>query len=417
MQLTQKQEKVIRDKARFKVLNWGRRSGKTTIFAYEALGTALTINNAHITYYAQTFTDARDIAWNIFLKVFGDIVVKKNETLLEITIRNLKGGESIIKLRGWESVYQSGKGRGTENHLLLCDEVAFCKEFIEFYEKVLEPTLLTTMGRAVFGSTPDGFNDFYELVGKAQTNQGWSYYHATSYDNPANSEAEIDRIKSQITDDRFSQEYMADFRKKEGLVYKEFRRERHVWNEESDRQPRNIINNIAGVDFGYTNPAAVIYIQKDFDGTYWVTSEWYKRGKNDVQIAEYVASCHFNDVYPDPESPSAISQMEKLGVHVKEVVKNKDSIKHGIDKIRALLLQNKLMIHSSCRNLILELETYSYPEKKINHNEDENPIKENDHALDALRYAIYMDEPVNTRLYALQQNKVMQNRANRHRGE
>lgn len=417
MNLHQKQEQVIRDKSRFKVLNWGRRSGKTTVFAYEALGTALTIDKAHITYYAQTFTDARDIAWNIFLDVFGEAVVKKNETLLEITVKNLKGGESVVKLRGWESVYQSGKGRGTENDLLLCDEVAFCKEFMEFYEKVLEPTLLTTVGRAIFASTPDGFNDFYELVGKAQTHQGWAYYHATSYDNPANKEEEIERIKSQIIPDRFAQEYMADFRKKEGLVYKEFKREKHIYNETSERQPRNIIKTIAGVDFGYTNPAAVITIQKDFDGTYWVSEEWYKRGKNDVQIADYVESSRLDEVYPDPESPSAIAEMEKRSINVREVVKNKDSIKHGIDKIRALFLQNKLFIHSSCKNLILELETYSYPEKKINHNEDENPIKENDHALDALRYALFMDEPSNFMHQLKQEHRIYQNRSRNRTGE
>ncbi len=393
MNLTAKQEQVIRDKARFKVLNWGRRSGKTTVFAYEAMGTALSIDGAHITYYAQTFTDARDIAWNIFLEVFGGAVLDKNETRLEITLLNKYGGHSFVKLRGWESVYQSGKGRGTENDLILADEVAFCKQFLYFFDTVLMPTLLTTKGRAVFASTPDGFNDFHTLVQRAQSTEGWAYYHATSYDNPANEPSEIERMKNSISTDQFAQEYLADFRKKEGLVYKEFRREVHVYNDQSQRQPRNIVETIAGVDFGFTNPAAVLTIEKDFDGTYFVTAEWYKRNKTDAQIAEYVAANHYNAVYPDPESPSAIAEMEKLSVNVKEVVKNKDSVKNGINRVRALLKQNKLFVHANCVNLIIELESYSYPERKPDHNEEENPIKENDHALDALRYALYMDEP------------------------
>ena len=163
MELNKPQSEVILNKSRYKVLNWGRRSGKTTLFAYEALGTALTIPNAKITYYAQTFGDARDIAWDIFLEVFGDAVLKKNETLLEIVVANLSGGTSKISLKGWESVVTSQKGRGTENDLLLVDEVAFCRGFNEYWETVLEPTLLTTNGRAVFGSTPNGFNDFYYL--------------------------------------------------------------------------------------------------------------------------------------------------------------------------------------------------------------------------------------------------------------
>lgn len=392
MQLTKKQEEVIRNKSRFKVLNWGRRSGKTTVFAYEALGTALTIPDAHITYYAQTFGDARDIAWNIFLEVFGEAVISKNESLLEIKVANLKGGTSLVSLKGWESVYQSGKGRGTENDLILADEVAFCRQFLEYYDKVLAPTLLTTKGRAVFGSTPNGFNDFHKLVSKATTMNGWWYSHATSYDNEHNAPEEIERIKTEIPEDRFAQEYLADFRKIEGLVYKEFRQDIHVYK---DEEPRNIISRIAGVDFGFTNPTAVLTILKDFDNSYWVESEWYERGRTDSEIASYVSVQGFNLVFPDPESPSAIEDMRKLGVNVQEVVKNKDSIKNGINRIRALLMQRKLHIHASCVNLINELETYRYPSKPNEKNEPENPIKENDHALDALRYAITMDEPEN----------------------
>ncbi len=417
MQLHLQQEKVILDKSRFKVLNWGRRSGKTTVFGYEALGTALTIKDAKVTYYAQTFGDARDIAWDIFLEVFGEAVIRKNETLLEITIRNLHGGESLVSLKGWESVYQSGKGRGTENDLILADEVAFCKMFMEYFDKVLAPTLLTTKGRAVFGSTPNGFNDFHKLTERARNTPDWSYSHATSYDNPANDEIEINRIKNEISEDRFAQEYMADFRRLEGLVYKEFKQAIHVFSDKTERQPRNIINTIAGVDFGFTNPTAVISIHKDFDGTYWVFHEWYKRGRTDIQVAEYIAGRRFNEVYPDPESPSAIAELEKLNVNCKEVVKNKDSIKNGINKIRSLFKKDKLFIHASCVNLINELETYSYPDKRPDHNEDENPIKENDHALDALRYALYMDEPEDTRFMERQQQRIYNNRANRHSGE
>jgi phage terminase large subunit len=41
----------------------------------------------------------------------------------------------------------------------------------------------------------------------------------------------------------------------------------------------------------------------------------------------------------------------------------------------------------------MELETYRYPDKKADQNEPEKPIKENDHLLDALRYAIYTNQP------------------------
>ena len=396
MQLTQKQAEVIQNKSRFKVLNWGRRSGKTTLLAYEALGTALTINNAKITYYAQTRDDARDISWDIFKEVFGDAVLKTNETLLELTIANLKGGTSRVSLKGWEAVVTGNKGRGTENNLILCDEVAYCRGFLPFYEKVLEPTLLTTGGRTVFSSTPNGFNDFYELSNKAQRSPDWMYSHATSYDNPHNPATELDKLRTEKTPDRFAQEYMADFRKQEGLVYKEFSRVTHVFKELPNVE---FVSTFGGHDFGTTNPCASITIKKDRDARYWITDEWYKTGMTDAQQADYVQALKWDKCYPDPESASGILEMKRRGINVREVVKNKDSVKNGINTIRELLMSNRLKIHESCTNLIWEFETYSYPEKRPNRNEDENPIKENDHALDSIRYALSMDNVLTTRKY------------------
>ncbi|MFA6897236.1 MAG: terminase large subunit [Patescibacteria group bacterium] len=392
MELTQKQEEAIRDKSRYKVLNWGRRSGKTTEFGYEALGTALSVNEAKITYYAQTFDDARTIAWDIFLQIFGPAVSKKNDSRLEITVKNIHGGYSKVSLKGWESVVTADKGRGSENDLLMCDEVAFCRGFLEKWDTVLEPTLLTTRGRAVFGSTPNGFNDFYTLHNTAQSDPEWYYSHATSYDNPANDIEWLDKKKSSMPEDRFAQEYMADFRKMEGLVYKEFSRNLHIFgDEELKRLEGETCEYIAGVDFGFTNPFACIAVKKDKRGVYWVVNEDYETGKTDAQIAEIVAARNFTKVYPDPENPGAIKELVNRQVNCCEVIKGDGSITSGVSKIRELLKQRRLKVHKSCINLIWEFETYHYPKKKAIGNEPEKPVKENDHALDALRYLILMD--------------------------
>jgi len=387
MNLTSKQSELIKNRSRFKVLNWGRRSGKTTEFAYEAFITAHKIPSAKITYYAQTFGDARDIAWDIFLEAFGDSVLKKNETLLEIIVQSNAGGTSKISLKGWESVVTSEKGRGTENDLLLIDEVAYCRGFRQYWDTVLEPTLLTTKGRAVFASTPNGFNDFYELSNQAQRDEDWFYSHATSYDNPFNDAALLNKKKEELPEDRFAQEYLADFRKQEGLVYKEFSRAIHLYNEE----PINEEIYLGGVDFGYVNPAGIVSVKKDKRGVYWISDEYYEREKTDAQIAEVVSAKEFIKVYPDPENAGAIKELRDRRVNCQEVLKGKDSVRNGINKIRELLKQRRLRIHSSCTNLIWEFETYHYPLKKMIGNEDELPVKENDHLLDALRYVILMD--------------------------
>lgn len=390
MELTKKQEEAIRNNSRYKVLNWGRRSGKTTVFAYEALGTALTIENAKVTYYAQTFGDARDIAWNIFLEVFGDCVIKKNETLLEITIKNLKGGTSKISLKGWESVVTANKGRGTENDLLLLDEVAFCRNFNEYWDTVLDPTLLTTRGRAVFGSTPNGFNHFYDLSIKAQKQEGWYYNHATSFDNPFNDPVWLENKKKEITEDKFAQEYLADFRKQEGLVYKEFNRMRHVTTD----QPTKVVRTMAGIDWGWTNPASSHRFRLDGDGHYWIDDEFYKTEQSTEAIIEAVKLKKPDMVYPDPAEPDRIDLARRSGLNVREVSKD---IEAGISTVQELFKQNRIHIHPECNHLIWELETYAYPQKKAGQNEKELPIKENDHALDELRYVLHNQTPIISR--------------------
>ena len=146
-----------------------------------------------------------------------------------------------------------------------------------------------------------------------------------------------------------------------------------------------------GIDFGFTNPAAAITIRKDNDSKYFISEEWYKRQQTDIQIADYVRTLQWNECYPDPESAAGIEELKRKNVNVREVSKGKDSVRNGINLVRELFKSNRLFVHESCVNLIWELETYSYPEKRQDHNEEENPIKENDHALDALRYALSME--------------------------
>lgn len=375
------QNKIAADTHRFRVINCGRQFGKTTLAVEEIKGVALA-KNALIVYIAPTIQQARDIAWAMLKNELRGIAVKIRENpSLEMEVKNLKGGLSIVKLRGWEAVETL---RGQQFDLIILDEVASMRNFWLNWQEVLLPTLTFRQGQCMFISTPKGFNHFYDLFNFESKDPDFKSFHFTSYDNPFLKAEELENTKSKSTEERFAQEYLADFRKQEGLVYKEFSRDRHV----IDTLPEKFDEYIAGIDFGFTNPCAVIHIKRDGEDNYYVTEEWYKTGRTEEQIAEYVKSCNFNRVYPDPESPSAIEVINAKGVAVVEVIKNKDSIMNGINRVRTLLKTGKLKIHKSCVNLIGEFETYAYPEKRPEKNEYENPIKENDHALDALRYAL-----------------------------
>lgn len=370
----------MEDNHRFRIVNAGRRFGKTVLAVEELIFAAVSSNEGNIAYVAPTYAQARDISWEILKKRVSNIKADINESRLEMRIPNKFGNHSRITLKGWESIESV---RGLAFDLLVLDEVAMYRSFWLEWQEIIRPTLTDKKGKVIFISTPKGFNHFYDLYNFSDPD--YKSFHFTSYDNPYLPVEELDKARKELPEDRFAQEYLADFRKQEGLVYKEFNRDLHLYEEEPTRE---IINHMAGVDFGYNNPCAVIPIDEDSDGHYWIPYEWYKTRRVEAQIADYVHSCGFNAVYPDPENPSAIEVLNQRGINVMEVVKGKGSVLSGIDAVKSLFKQNRIHIHKDCRSLIHELETYAYPEKKPDKNEADMPIKENDHALDALRYCL-----------------------------
>lgn len=372
------QDQVANDLHRFRILNCGRRFGKTTLAVEEIKGVALS-KETKSAYIATTYAQARDIAWEMMKKEFGKAVIQANESRLELRIRTQDKGESIVFLRGWESVETL---RGMKFDFIVLDEVASMRNFWSGWHEVLRPTLTDTKGEALFISTPYGYNHFYDLCNLELKDTDYKTFHFTTYDNPFIPTEEIEKAKRELSQEQFLQEYMASFQKTQGLVYKEFSRDKHLYSE----LPQGNYHTIAGVDFGY-HRAAVIPIKTD-GNSYFVDDEWYKSERTETQLAEYVAASGYNPVYPDPESANGVEELRRHGINVREVAKGKDSVKHGIDKVRELLINGRLKVNKRCVNLISEFEMYSYDEDDLT----DKPIKEHDHALDALRYALMTDD-------------------------
>lgn len=383
--LHQAQKAIASDRHRFRVVNCGRRFGKTVLACEEMLSVAIAKKDRRVSYYAPTRDDARDIMWSMLIKRADPIITYKNDSRLEIKVKTQDKGESLITLYGWESVQERGKGRGTWNDFIVLDEVSSYRNFWVGWDEVLSPTLIDKKGSALFISTPKGFNHFFDLYNIK--NENFSSVTFTSYDNPYLPVEELQREKDTKTEDTFAQEFLADWRKTEGLVYKEFDRNRHVTTE----VPTNVSDTIIGIDFGYTNPSSIIPIKIDSDNHYWVLEEFYKTSQTTEQIAEQAKLYKPTKVYADPAEPDRIEILRKAGLNCRDVSKD---IVAGVDRVRELFKQGRIHLSPDCKNLIHELETYRYPEKKPDKNEEEKPVKENDHALDALRYALYMTSPI-----------------------
>lgn len=372
------QKQVVKDNHRFRVLSCGRRWGKTTLAVEEMIGCAVSKGGRKIAYIAPTYQQARDLAWNDLKRRLAPVLADTNESRLELTVKTANGGQSSIILRGWESIETL---RGIALDFVVLDEVAMMRGFEETWQSVIRPTLTDKRGHGLFISTPRGFNHFYDLFSLEQKDQDYRSFHYTSYDNPFVPKDELDKAKNELTVDRFAQEYLAEFRKMEGLVYKEFDRQKHLIGDGelyvNGKRRFDVVEKLLGVDFGYTNPMAVSEIWRDRDDRYFIVSEWYKTGKANIEMIEYCKSLSPNAVYPDPAEPDRIKEMKNHGLNCHEVSKD---VEAGINTVRTLFKQNRLFIHRNCINLIHELETYQYKLKQPDRNEPEEPVKENDHA-------------------------------------
>ena len=379
MRLTPAQSQILSDTHRFRVLVCGRKFGKTELAIEEILCVALSKRDKEIVYLATNFGEARDIAWSRMNRRYKSVVKgEPNKTILEMYLYSQDGGTSHLQLKGWESVETL---RGREFDFIVLDETQNYKDFWMYWQEVLRPTLTPRRGSALFLGTPKGFNHFYDLRNQEARDDDFKSFHFTTYDNPYLPVDEIESARKQLTQDRFAQEYLADFRKSEGLVFKEFSREKHIYSE----LPSGDYRKFGGIDWGYVNPAAILDIR--FNGKrFYVEDEWYKSGRTDAMAAEYASKFGFEAVYPDPENQGAIEELRQRQVSVRDVFKGKGSVAAGIQKIRELLLSGRLLVNAKCLNLISEFESYSYEDDKR-----ETPIDDNNHALSALRYVISMN--------------------------
>ena len=387
MKLTPSQAQIAKSKNRFRVVNCGRRFGKTTLAVEEIKGKA-TYTECKIAYIAPTIGQARDIAWEMLKKELQPIIIKTKEApSLELEVRNLKGTTSIIKLRGWEAIETL---RGQAFDMLVIDEVASMRNFWSGWQEVLRPTLTDKVGEAMFISTPKGYNHFYTLCQKEKEDTDYAYFHFTSYDNPYNKKEEIDKAQKELAENQFAQEYLADFRKVEGLVYNLDEREIIAPVDVTTKTEIRIM----GVDWGYRNPAAIIVLyQKDDE---WIIADEWKMAERTteeiVQVIQNKVEEHkARKVYPDPAEPDRIEICKRASIPVYEA--NKD-VEAGISFVQNLIKQKRLKVCSNCVYTIEEMNTYQYPEGVDGKPNKEAPEKMNDHLMDALRYALYSYKPI-----------------------
>jgi hypothetical protein len=154
---------------------------------------------------------------------------------------------------------------------------------------------------------------------------------------------------------------------------------------------------VRGIDYGFTNPTACVWVARDKMGRLLVLHELYVRHQTSDDIAPQIAAIDaglrargllVGPAFADPSGPGQTESLRRLGVNVGRA---DNQVMAGIDLVRAALRARPdgepgLRIDSACQNLLREIETYTW--LPAQGNAERVPRPENNHALDALRYAV-----------------------------
>lgn len=158
----------------------------------------------------------------------------------------------------------------------------------------------------------------------------------------------------------------------EGVVYPDFDFQQHAKTIDCDGW-----STVLGVDVGTRNPTAILTVRKASDDRRHVQREVYRRGMSSDEIVEAIAAeadaTKPDAIFMDPSANDYILALERKGYPARKA--NNDVI-FGIGEVTSAFVAG-LTIDPSCENLIAEIETYHYPDGKL---DTDKPVKEFDHA-------------------------------------
>ena len=176
----------------------------------------------------------------------------------------------------------------------------------------------------------------------------------------------------------------------EGLVYDMFDQDIHVLNEENTHGAYYV-----SCDFGIQNATVFLLWHKEINSSRWIcVDEWYysgRKNKKQKSVGELVEGLKTmlgermpERVIVDPSATALKVELKKNGFYCKDA---DNDVLNGIADVGNLIQRRRLGFLDICTNTITEFGVYAWDEKAADIGED-RPIKENDHAMDAVRYFV-----------------------------
>ena len=247
-----------------------------------------------------------------------------------------------------------------------------------------------------FNCNPDGpYHWFKQNWIDKRKEKHLLYLHFTMDDNLSLSEKVKARYRSMYTGVFYRRYILGLWAMAEGIIYDMFSEERHVADPETFSDLLLDGNRYVSCDYGTQNATVFLLWNQGTDGIWYCTREYYYSGreegqqKTDAEYADdlesWLSGTDINAVIVDPAAASFIAELTKRGYRV---IKAKNDVADGIRLVATKLNLLKIVFSNICQDTIKEFASYIWDAKAAEHGEDK-PVKQYDHAMDAVRYFVY----------------------------
>ena len=398
--------------SRFFVIVCGRGYGKTFASAKEASFVA-SLPNKKVALVGLSYKKSKllfDEIWRTMVLPNKNDIVKCSEKDQYV---RFKWGSTIEGL----SADNPDSLVGDEYDLVILDEAAKMKQ--EIWDMYISPAVGRRNGKAIFITTPQGFNWIYDKYLLGKTDLMWESHTAPAWENHfAYPDGEKNPViierKRNMSKEVFDQEYGAKFTSFAGRVYP-FDRNLDVGK--YGYNPN--FPTYCSIDFGYRMPAVgwfQVYKVGGIEHINMIDEFVHQENIKTESLAKLIKEAPYPIVayYGDPAGMQAQGQSGMGDIEIfrrKGLIINTKrdkvsrSISSGVSHVRGFIEnaenQRFLHINKKCTGMMEDLENYRYPEAKEGQDLKPEPLKDgyHDHGADMLRYFFINRFPIKNRQF------------------
>lgn len=194
------QREVIKNAARFNVLECGRRFGKTTLGQRLLIKAAIN-SKLPVAWFAPTYK-ILDPVWQELNTRLAPVIERRDQQQKKLQL--IGGGEIDF----W-TLDTPDPARGRKYKRVVLDEVGMARNLQQCWEGAIRPTLTDFEGDAWFLFTPKGGNYAHKLFLRGQgSDENWRSWRLPTTKNPHISASEVEQARKELPESVFAQEYL-----------------------------------------------------------------------------------------------------------------------------------------------------------------------------------------------------------------